>query len=273
LIVPGVQTDFLGILYQIFAFDIAHQGWVPKYVHYFTIPGNVCMTLCFLCQFKVSDRFSEPFDFSIGFIFASVLAGSYILNGFLKKSTFWGFSTAVSCYLLWMVACLWYHTFKDAEAPWYNPTNHLATNPLVLLYVCSLIEAFSHIIVPQLPPYIVGVNHWYDTVSYFFTGNKFYIFLSLISSVTFSPLVSYISWPHLIGDMSIYTLLTLGYHSRFYEEYSRIVMKAELTGNPALDRIPVRFKDLIHGMPGNSGTPHSGIFGMLKRVLTGQKTE
>lgn len=271
LIVPSVQTDFLSILYQIFAFDLAHQSWVSKYVHFFTIPGNVCFTICFLCQFQldtpISHLFTDPFPLTAGLAFASVLAILYFINGFAKRSVFWGVSTSISVYLLWMVAALFWHAFKS-DGPWYNPTHHWYTNPLVLMYTSSFIESLSHIIVPQLPPYIVGVNHWYDTLDFFFTGNKLFIFFSLISSVTFSPLVSYISWPHLIGDMTIYTLLSLGYHSDFYDEYARIALKSELTGNPAMDRVPVRFKDLIHGMPGNSGTPHKVQFlGTLLRMV------
>ena len=34
-----------------------------------------------------------------------------------------------------------------------------------------------------------------------------------------------------------------------------MVQKACLTGNPALDKVPEDFHDLIHGVPGNSGTP------------------
>jgi len=264
LIVPSVQTDFLSILYQLFAFDLAHQSWVSKYVHYFTIPGNVCFTICFLCQFELAPTFPEPFPLTAGFVFVSILATLYVLNGFAKKSIFWGVSTAISCYLLWLVASLFWFAFKQPNTPWYNPTGNICTNPLALMYLSSFVESLSHLIVPQLPPYIVGVNHWFDTLLFFEKGNWFFLFLSMISSVTFAPLVSYISWPHLIGDMTLYTLLCLGYHADFYDQYSRISLKAQLTGNPAMDRLPLRFKDLIHGMPGNSGTPHRlQFFGSL----------
>jgi len=228
-----------------------------------TLPSQeTCVSrYVFFCQFGIENaHFVAPFNLSYGFLFASALSAFYLVNGFVKRIPLWGVFTTISIFLLWGVACLWYHAFGKPGSPWYQPTGSYYTNPLVLMYTSSLIESLSHIIVPQLPPYIVGVNHWYDTLKFFTQGlsHKLYIFLSMISGFTFSPLVSYISWPHLIGDMTIYQLLSLGYHPKFYQQYARIAIKAELTGNPAMDKIPKQFKDLIHGMPGNSGTPRVG---------------
>jgi hypothetical protein len=252
LIVPKAQTEWKDIWYQMYCFDIAHQGWFPKVVHFFTIPANICFTLAFLAQFKLGSS-----DIPLSTASAVAFGCLYLANGFHKKLRMWGVFTFVSILLLSQIANMWMTIYQVAGQPWYSPTSSFWTNPLVCCYIASLIEAFSHIIVPQLPPYIVGVNRWFDTSDFFSSGSKFYLFWSAVSSVTTSPLVSYISCPHLIGNLVLFQMMTAGYKPEIFREYKRIVGKVMATGNPALDDIPTTFNQMFHGMPGTSGAPNT----------------
>ena len=42
---------------------------------------------------------------------------------------------------------------------WYNPVL-TPYNPIMWSYIVSMIQASSHMFVPQLPPFITGVTHW-----------------------------------------------------------------------------------------------------------------
>ena len=52
-----------------------------------------------------------------------------------------------------------YNNNVKTEPVWYNPVLH-PYNPIMWSYVVSLIQASSHMLVPQLPPFITGVTHW-----------------------------------------------------------------------------------------------------------------
>jgi len=251
LIVPRVQYAFFDILYQLYSFDIAHQGWVPKFAHYFTIPGNVVFSLVFLCQFTFGEVTDTIFPTSIAMIVTAILIVLYLFTGFIHRSFTWGVGTSFAVFALYTIASMWHYIFKIDGNPWYASTESYA-NPLLWIYICSFCESCSHIIVPQLPPYITGVNHWETTLTFFFKFDR-YVFASTIAAFTFSPLVSYISWPHLIGNMVLYQMLGVGYLAEHSDEYRRMVMKAELSGNPNLDYLPQNFAQLIHGLPETSG--------------------
>jgi len=47
----------------------------------------------------------------------------------------------------------------DTGPKWYNPVL-TPYNPIMWSYIVSMIQASSHMFVPQLPPYITGVTHW-----------------------------------------------------------------------------------------------------------------
>jgi len=42
---------------------------------------------------------------------------------------------------------------------WYNPVL-IPYHPFIWMYIVSLIQAASHMVVPQMPPFITGVTHW-----------------------------------------------------------------------------------------------------------------
>jgi len=253
LIVPKVQYRFFDLLYQLYTFDIAHQGFWPKFLHMFTIPTNVVCTMTFLAQWKFYESLTpERYVINASFVYMMVLALLYIGMGFYRRSIVWGFTSAFVLSLCWAISNLWYGYFAVEGNPFYNPTIW-ACNPLIWAYISSLVESASHLLVPQLPPYITGVNHWESPLAFIQKGNVVFLLSALFSAFIFAPLVSYISHPHLIGTEIIYIMFGLGYHSEFYAEYRRMVQKAELCGNPALDEVPKSFKNLVHGAPGNSG--------------------
>ena len=160
LIVPKVQWDFFNLLYQMYTFDITHQGFVPKFVHFFTIPCNVMLSMCFLAQFTffgISKRGYGAIEMNGAMALFLVLAILYMVMGVLKKTKAWGLATSVIISVCWMIGNLWYYCYKNPTNPWYNPTT-IWTNPLIWSYIISFIQASSHMAVPQLPPYITGIN-------------------------------------------------------------------------------------------------------------------
>ena len=50
-------------------------------------------------------------------------------------------------------------TELDRDPTWYNPVL-IPYNPILWSYIVSLIQASSHMFVPQMPPFITGVTHW-----------------------------------------------------------------------------------------------------------------
>ncbi|CAC5382997.1 unnamed protein product [Mytilus coruscus] len=159
LVVPRVQWDFFDLLYQMYTFDIFHQGVIPKYVHFFTIPTNVMLSMMFLAQFNVPTlgelRYGNAFAVNFALLLFGFLGLAYIIMGILRKSWTWGVATFVVLGCLNMAGNLWYYSYRTNGNPWYNPTN-LYTHPLIWSYAISFIQASSHMIVPQMPPNITG---------------------------------------------------------------------------------------------------------------------
>lgn len=260
LIVPKVQHRFFDLLYQLYTFDIAHQGFWPKFLHMFTIHTNVICTMTFLAQWRFWESDTpDRLVINASFVYMMVLALLYLAMGLLRRSVIWGVTTAFVLVLCWGISNLWFAYYHVEGSPVYNPTTW-ATNPLIWAYVSSFVESLSHLMVPQLPPYVTGVNHWESPIAFVRHGKAVYVLSALFSALFFAPLVSFISHPHLVGTAIILIMFGLGYHSEFYGEYRRMIQKAELCGNPALDEVPTRFKDLLHGAPGNSGSvPRSTV--------------
>ncbi|CAC5396423.1 unnamed protein product [Mytilus coruscus] len=159
LVVPRVQWDFFDLLYQMYTFDIFHQGVIPKFVHFFTIPTNVMLSMMFLAQFNFPSlgevRYGNAFAVNFALVLFFVLGLAYIIMGILRKSWAWGVATCVVLGVLNMTGNLWYYSYRTKGNPWYNPTN-LYTHPFIWSYVISAIQALSHMVVPQMPPNITG---------------------------------------------------------------------------------------------------------------------
>lgn len=75
LVVPRVQLDFFDLLYQMYTFDIFHQDVIPKYVHFFTIPTKVMLSMMFLAQFNVPTLGEIRFGNAFAVNFALLLFG------------------------------------------------------------------------------------------------------------------------------------------------------------------------------------------------------
>ena len=58
-------------------------------------------------------------------------------------------------------------TELDRDPTWYNPVL-IPYNPIMWSYIVSIIQAGSHMFVPQLPPFITGVTHWEATTNFLF---------------------------------------------------------------------------------------------------------
>lgn len=159
LVVPRVQWDFFDLLYQMYTFDIFHQGFVAKFVHFFTIPTNVMLSMMFLAQFNIPTvgelRYGQAFAVNFALLLFGLLAIAYIIMGILRKSWAWGFATVVVIAVLNMAGNLWYYGFRVQGSPWYNPTTW-PTNPLIWSYAISFLQASSHMTEPQIPPNISG---------------------------------------------------------------------------------------------------------------------
>ena len=102
--------------------------------------------------------------------------------------------------------------------------------------------------VPQLPPYITGVNHW-EAISVFLfrKGGRAccYRILSFALFPILSVSVAYFSWPHLIGTEVFYIMAGIGYRHKYFKKYKLVTLKAELTGDPKLSRYPKTAEELM----------------------------
>lgn len=160
LIVPRAQWDFFNIRYHLYTFEIFHQNTYTKLIHFLTMPCNAVCFMSFLAQFPLlgTKVGYGALELNASFILFSVLASLYIIMGFLRKVYAWGFAAAGFLALCWMAGNLWYSVYKTDGSPWFNPMT-LRTNPLLWSYVIALIETYSHALVPQLPPTILG-RYW-----------------------------------------------------------------------------------------------------------------
>jgi hypothetical protein len=161
LIVPRAQWDLFDLLYQMYTFDMTHQGFLIKFVHFFTIPFNIVLTMCFLAQFSfpglVDNVGYGALQVNSSIILLILVSSLYIFTGIIRKCWLWGVGTAFVLSISWISGNLLYEVYKVPGNPWYNPTT-LPTNPIIWTYVMSLIQATSHIGAPQLPPYITGTS-------------------------------------------------------------------------------------------------------------------
>lgn len=159
LIFPKTQWAFFDLIYQMYTFDVSHQGFLTKLIHFFTIPLNGMLTMMFLAQFNVpllgEFHYGSAFAVNSALIFFAFLAIIYIIAGFLRKCWLWGFSMVVVLGFLTISGNMWYYDFRIGDQTWYNPTTY-GTNPLIWSYIVSLIQATSHVILPQIPPNITG---------------------------------------------------------------------------------------------------------------------
>jgi hypothetical protein len=157
LIIPSVQLKFFGLLYQMYTFDIFHQGFLPKFVHFCTIPTNVMLSMCFLAQysfFGITEGYGA-FTVNAGLALMIILVILYMIAGFIAHSAPWGLATSGVIFVCWVTGNLWYTIYKTPTNPWYNPTTW-PTNPMIWSYVMSFIQALSHLATGTLRPYISG---------------------------------------------------------------------------------------------------------------------
>ncbi|CAC5397300.1 unnamed protein product [Mytilus coruscus] len=255
LVVPSVQWDFFDLLYQMYTFDIFHQGVISKCVHFLTIPTNAMLSMMFLAQFNICGELQWGAAFSVNFAFIMflVLGISYIAMGFLHKCWQWGVVTFIILAVLNMTGNLWYYSYRTPGNPWYNPTNWYI-NPLIWSYIISFVQAFSHGFEQEIPPNISGASHWESL--HVFVCHRSKKQKSMVWSIIFflaaillfpvlSVSVAWFSWPHLIGTEIIYIMAGIGYRADFFEKFIRIAEKAERSGNPIIDHFP-KNKDDIH---------------------------
>lgn len=127
------------------------------------------------------------------------------------------------------------------RATWYNPV-YLPYNPIIWSYIVSVIQALSHMFVPELPPYITGVTHWESIYMFLFRyrGPRqcCYKIMGILCFPVLSVAVAYFSWPHLIGTEVFYIMAGIGYEHSFFNKYKLITQKAELSGNPRCGYFP-----------------------------------
>ena len=156
LIVPRTQWAFFDLPFQLYMFDIFHQCYLTKLVHYFTIPLNAIMSFSFLAQFEFGLKIGHAaFSVNGALILFLLLCLIYILAGIIRKARAWAATSVFVMFSCWMVGNLWYHTYKTPGNPWYNPTT-IPTNPLLWSYISGLAQAISHTFEPQVPPYYTG---------------------------------------------------------------------------------------------------------------------
>jgi len=87
--------------------------WIfrPKFVHFFTIPMNVALSMMFLAQFKLgldeSMTYASEFVFDINasLILMLILVLLYITIGLIRRCPAWGFATSCFIFLLWGAVC------------------------------------------------------------------------------------------------------------------------------------------------------------------------
>lgn len=116
------------------------------------------LSVCFLAQFSffgVKKMGYGAFELNGAMYLFIALVVLYMVMGFLRKTIAWGVATSVVVFVCWVTGNLWYFCYKTLGNPWYNPTT-LGTNPIMWSYIISFIQASSHMVVPQLPPYITG---------------------------------------------------------------------------------------------------------------------
>ena len=80
----------------------------PKFIHFFTIPINVALSMMFLAQFKLgaldgTSLYASEFVFDINgsFILMLILVLLYCTIGLVRRCPTWGFATAFTIFMLW----------------------------------------------------------------------------------------------------------------------------------------------------------------------------
>ncbi|VDI82422.1 Hypothetical predicted protein [Mytilus galloprovincialis] len=257
LIAPSVQWDFFDMLYQMYIFEIFHQGVISKCVHFLTIPTNVMLSMMFLAQFNLCGevQFGGAFSVNFALILLLVIGMSYIAMGFLHKCWQWGVVTFIVLAVLYMTGNLWYYSYCTYGNPWYNPTNWY-TNPLIWSYIISFVQAYSHIYEQEIPPYISGAGHWESLHLYLWdrakkqesnVGRNIFRIAATFLFPVLSVSVAWFSWPHLIGTEIVYIMAGIGYKADMFKEFFIIAEKAKRSGNPIINHFPKYKKDIDFG--------------------------
>ena len=232
-IVPRVQYDLEDLDYQLYTFEVFHQDWRAKLAHYVTIPAIAFFSLAFLAQFQLE-----------GAPLLSAATAYVALLGLIhfrwcrrtKQLRLWAVTMAAFAVMA-VLATSWFQARAIPDAPWYASTP-LAANPLLWIYVFSLIETLSHIFEP-VPPYANGCDRFMEMREFWRDGGVYRI-AGLIGLPTLYTVTSLISNIHLMPTFMLRVLASAGLERAHVREIEELALAQWRSRQPIIDRVPER---------------------------------
>ena len=135
---------------------------------------------------------------------------------------------------MWLMTTAWYD-WVAVPGPWYRCAE-LHANPLVWIYVFSLIETLSHIFEP-VPPCASGGDRFVDTREFMRRGGRYPVVgvLALPTAYTFTSLTSNL---HLFPTFILRLLASAGHEREYVRGIERLAESQWASGQPMIHQVP-----------------------------------
>lgn len=231
-VVPRVQTDLADLDYQLYTFEVFHQDWRNKAIHYLTIPA-----IAFFCMVWASCWSLPGLPWlNGGLLYVALVAAVHARWSWRPGlRTLWA-TTTVSLALLWPVATVW-AMVGAAEDPTLLAPTHLSMNPLLWIYAFAFLETLGHAFEP-VPPHSSGSDRFVEMPDFWARGGL-WRFLAIPAMPTFFTVTSLVSNLHLYPTFVMRLLASSDHPYREQVEGVRHLAKEQwATGQPPIHQVP-----------------------------------
>jgi hypothetical protein len=245
-VVPRVQWALFDLDYQLYVFALFHGDRRTRTIHYTTIFGISFFILAFLARWPLYA--GAPAGVSVALAYAAAVALVHLpwclACGVLPV---W-IGTAALLAGQWLGATAYDRWTRLPGAPWYAPTASIATNPLVWIYVLSLVETASHGLEP-VPPYNSGKARWVSSEEFKREGGAWVVVAGLCTPTLFT-LTSLLSNPRSLPTALVWRILALfGYRGAQRRAIAEMVAAEWRAGQPRLHSAPQRTTSVDYPAP------------------------
>lgn len=232
-VVPRAQWDLLDVEYQIYVFQLFHGDRRTKIIHYTTITLIAFFHLVFFAQWPLWTGAPVFASWAVvyGVFVVALHARPYLTRGL---SALW-LGLCGLLVVMGLGATSYYQLTRVPGAAWYAPTS-LAANPLLWIYVFSLIETISHSLEP-VPPYSHNHDRWLSPAEFRKEGGV-WLALGALAMPTLFTFTSFFSNPRSLSTVVLRVMMAAGYRRELRDSIDAAVAAEWRSGQPWMHSVP-----------------------------------